>query len=113
MRKLVVLIALVLCPPALTGNIDKKLPNLANLTSYGCVVNGPVWQADHNDPRGQQRRVWILTVWAAHRDPLAKKAVKDWKLWYSARSKRAKALTDCDLWMSRVAKKVKASQSKR
>ena len=111
MRKLAILIALMLCPALSAGNIDKKLPNPVNLRNYGCVINGPVWRTDHNDPRGQQRRVWILTVWAAHQDPLAKKATRDWKLWYSDRRKRAKALTDCDHWMERVAKKVKASRA--
>ena len=111
MGKLVVLIALVLCPALSAGDIDKKLPDVVNLKRYGCVVNGPVWRTDHNDPQGRQRRVWILTVWAAHRDPLAKKAVKDWKLWYSDRNKRAKALTDCDKWMERVSRKVKVFRS--
>ena len=111
MGKLVVLIALVLCPALSAGNIDKKLPDLLHLARYGCVVRGPVWQTDHNDPRGEQRRVWTLTVWAAHRDPLAKKATKDWKLWYSSRSKRVKALTDCDKWMDRVAKKARVFRS--
>ena len=111
MRKLVILIALMLCPALSAGDINKKLPDPVNLRSYGCIINGPVWRTDHNDPSGRQRRVWILTVWAAHQDPLAKKAVKDWKLWYSSRSKRAKALMDCDKWMERVAKKMKASQA--
>ncbi len=107
MGKLAILIALVLCPALSAGNIDKKLPDPTNIVSYGCVVKGPVWRTDHNDPRGRQRRVWILTVWAAHQDPLAKKATRDWKLWYSDRRKRAKSLTDCDKWMERVSRKVK------
>ena len=111
MGKLVVLIALILCPALSAGNIDKKLPDFLNLVSYGCVVKGPVWRTNYNDPRGQQRRVWTLTVWASHQDPFAKKATKDWKLWYSDRSKRVKALTDCDKWMEKVARKRKASLS--
>ena len=104
MGKLVILIALALCPALSAGNIDKKLPDLANLTRYGCVVNGPVLRIDHSDPRGQQRKVWILTVWASHQGS----SNRDWKLWYSDRSKRAKALKDCDKWMERLTKKVKA-----
>ena len=111
MRKMLVLIALVLCPALSAGNIDKKLPDPVNLRRYGCVIKGPVWRTDYNDPAGKQKRVWVLMVWAAHQDPLAKKATKDWKLWYSDRSKRAKALTDCDKWMERVSRKVKAFRS--
>ena len=112
MSKLAVLIALALCPALSAGDIDKKFPDLTNLVRYGCVVNGPVWRTDYNDPRGQQRKVWTLTVWAAHQDPLAKKATtKDWKLWYSDRRKRAKALTDCDKWMEKLSRKVKAFRS--
>ena len=111
MSKLAVLIALALCPALSAGNIDKKFPDLTNLVRYGCVVNGPVWQSDHNDPRGRQRRVWTLTVWAAHQNPFDKKPTKDWKLWYSSRSKRAKALTDCDKWMEKLSRKRKASPS--
>ena len=109
MRKLVILIALVLCPALSAGNIDKKLPDLTNLSSYGCVVRGPIIKRNYNDPVGRARPVWVLTVWAEHRDPLAKKAVRDWKLWYSDRKKRAKALTDCDGWMEKVAKKLRVS----
>jgi len=112
MRKLFVLIALVLCPALSAGNINKKLPDFKNLARFGCVVNGPMWRTDYNDPQGRQRKVWVLTVWAAHRDPLTKKAVEDWKLWYSDRSKRAKSLTDCDKWMSKVSRKVKAFRSR-
>ena len=108
MGKLVILIALILCPALSAGNISKKLPDLLNLVRYGCVIEGPVWRTDHNDPQGRQRKVWTLTVWASHRGPFAKKATKDWKLWYSSRSKRAKALDDCDKWMERVSRKVKA-----
>ena len=108
MRKLVILIALMLCPALSAGNISKKLPDPVNLRSYGCVINGPVWSTNYNDPQGKQREVWILTVWAAHQDPLAKKATRDWKLWYSDRRKRAKSLTDCDKWMERVSRKAKA-----
>ena len=111
MRKLVILIALMLCPALSAGNIDKKLPDPVNLRSYGCVVNGPVWSTNYNDPQGKQRKVWILTVWAAHQDPLAKKATKDWKLWYSDRPKRSKALDDCDKWMDKVAKSARAFRS--
>ena len=109
MRKLVILIALSFCPALSAGNIDKKFPDLTNLVRYGCVVNGPVWQSDHNDPRGRQIKVWTLTVWAAHQNPFDKKPTKDWKLWYSSRSKRAKALTDCDKWMEKLSRKRKAS----
>jgi hypothetical protein len=112
MRKLLVLIALVLCPALSAGKIDKKLPDPTNLRRYGCVVNGPVWRTDYNDPQGRKRKVWVLTVWAAHQGPSDKKATKDWKLWYSDRTKRAKALTDCDKWMERVAKKIKASRAR-
>ncbi len=109
MRKLFVLIALVLCPALSAGNIDKKLPDFPNLVRYGCSIKGPVNQIDYNDPTGRGRPVWILTVWAAHQGPLEKKSTKDWKLWYSSREKRAKALTDCDKWMEKVSRKVKAS----
>ena len=109
MGKLVILIALVLCPALSAGNIDKKLPGLVNLVSYGCTVKGPIVKRNYNDPAGRVRVVWVLTIWAEHRDPLARKAVRDWKLWYSDRSKRAKALTDCDKWMERVSRRVKAS----
>lgn len=112
MGKLVVLIALVLCPAFQAGNIDKKLPDLANLVRYGCVINGPILKRNYNDPAGRERRVWKLTVWAEHQSPFDKKPIRDWTLWYSDRHKRAKALTDCDKWMERVSRKVKVFRSR-
>ncbi|KKL24930.1 hypothetical protein LCGC14_2410370 [marine sediment metagenome] len=103
MGKLVVLIALVLCPALSAGDINKKLPDLALTVSTGCHVSRVL------DTR-TKKEAWQVVVWARHAgsDPEAK---EDWKLWYSTRTKRMKALKDCDKWLERVAKKIKASRS--
>ena len=101
MRKLVILIALILCLPTSSGNIDKKLPDLERTVLTGCEVKQVL------DARTKES-VWQLIVWA-HYSSLAPEK-KDWKLWYSTRTKRMKALKDCDLWLKQVAKKVKASR---
>ncbi len=101
MGKLVILIALVLCPALLAGNIDHKLPDLERTVSTGCQVSRVL------DVR-TQREAWQVIVWAHYSTPAPKK--KDWKLWYSTRTKRMKALKDCDKWLKRVAKKIKAAR---
>ena len=111
MGKLVVLVALMLCLPISAGNISKKLPDFTNLTRHGCVIEGPILKTDHNDPAGTMRTVWVVTVWAEHKGPFSKKSIKDWKLWYSDRTKRMKAFADCDRWLEKVSKQVKALRS--
>jgi hypothetical protein len=48
-------------------------------------------------------------LWAEHKSLFAAKPKKDWKLHYSYRKKRIKALKDCDKFLDRVV----AAQSKR
>ena len=83
-------------------NLDKKLPALDGLTTYGCSVRGPIRLLDHNDASGREREAWKVTFWAAHKSVFAKKSRKDWKLLYSFRKKRIKGLTDCDKFLDRV-----------
>ncbi len=97
---------------ASAGGLDEKLPTLDGFVRYGCAVKGPVTQVKHNDPSGRSEDVWILTVWVEHRDPRTGKVVRDWKLWYSTRSKRMKALTDCDKFMERVKKATREQPSR-
>lgn len=84
--------------------LDKKLPSLDGLASYGCVVKGPILTVDHADPAGRPRQVWSVNFWAEHQIPLASKPRRDWKLLYSFRKKRSRSLTDCDKFLERVRK---------
>ncbi len=89
---------------ASAGGLDDKLPALDDLVRYGCLVQGPIQQLDHDDPSGRTRPVWSVTFWAEHISAFGKKARKDWKLLYSFRKKRSKGLTDCDGFLARVSK---------
>ena len=102
MGKLVVLIALVLCPALSAGDIDKKLPDLARTISTGCDIKQVF------DTR-TQGAVWKVTVWARYAGSDLKK--KDWKLWYCSRKKRMKAFSDCDHWLKVVAKRIRTVRS--
>ncbi len=97
-------LALMLCFASIAKgeNLDKELPALDGLTTYGCYVNGPIRLLDPNDAAGRERDVWKATFWAAHKSVFDKKPRKDWKLLYSFRKKRIKALTDCDKFLDRV-----------
>ena len=98
MRKLVVLIALALCPSLPAGDIDKKLPDLARTVSTGCHISRVL------DSR-TKKEAWKVVVWARYAGSRKK---EDWKLWYCIRKKRMKAMGDCDHWLKMVAKKIKA-----
>ena len=89
---------------ASAGGLDDKLPALDGLVRYGCLVQGPIQQLDHDDPSGRTRPVWSVTFWAEHLSAFGKKARKDWKLLYSFRKKRSKGLADCDGFLARVSK---------
>ena len=103
MGKLVILIALVLCPALSADNIDKKLPDLKRTISTGCYISQIL------DVRTKQK-MWQVVVWARYAGTDSK-AKEDWKLWYSTRTKRMKVMGDCDKWLKMVAKKIKASRS--
>ena len=98
MGKLVILIALVLCPALSAGNIDHKLPDLTRTITTGCTIKQVF------DTR-IQKSAWMVTVWARYVGSDSKK--KDWKLWYCTRKKRMKAMGDCDHWLKVVAKAIK------
>ena len=101
MRKLVVLIALILCPALSAGDIDKKLPNLALTITTGCDIKRVLDDLT-------KKEAWKVTVWARY---AGSKEKEDWRLWYCTRKKRMKAMSDCDKWLKMVAKKIKAVRS--
>lgn len=103
MRKLVVLVALFLCPALSAGNIDKKLPDLSRTVATGCYIT-------HIQDVRTQKPVWELIVWARYAG--SPKGKEDWRLWYSNRNKRTKAFKDCDYWLRIVVKKIRAVRSK-
>ena len=104
MKNYSVLLLSFLSIRALAANLDDKLPALEGLVRRGCSIYGPIVQVDHGDPAGRERTVWSVMFWAEHQDSLGAKPKRDWKLLYSYRNKRSKALQDCDRFLERVEK---------
>ncbi len=102
MQRVVMILVIVLAIPCFGGNLDKKLPALEGLVRYGCLVKGPIWQMDHNDPGGRNIKVWRVSFSAEHENIISGKVKKDWKLFYAYRKSRKKGLLDCDKFMERV-----------
>lgn len=102
MQRVVVILAVVLAIPCFGGDLDKKLPSLEDLIRHGCIVSGPVQMSNYNDPLLRLHTVWTVNFWAEH--GTFKESKRDWKLFYSFRKSRKKALADCDKFMTRVEK---------
>lgn len=95
-------LALLFAAVAKGEGLEKKLPGMERLTTYGCVVNGPMLQHDFNNELGRVQEVWRVELWAAHKGLFDKKASKDWSILFAYRKKRKKALADCDEYLDRV-----------
>jgi hypothetical protein len=98
------ILTVVLAIPCFGGNLDKKFPSLEGLVKWGCAVNGPIWQMDHNHPSGRNTKVWTVDFHASHKDILSGETKKDWKLFYGYRKSRKKGLDDCEKFMQRMEK---------
>ena len=95
-----------LCSVAQTKHpLDKKLPPLDGLHSYGCTLQGPLVQTDFNDPTGKERYVFSVVFWAKHKLAGEKKLTKNWKLLYAYRNKRIKGMDEVNLvpgWLGSI-----------
>ncbi len=92
--------------PSLNGKnaLEKKLPSLDGLTSYGCEIKGPIARLDYSKPGNQKALVWRITFWAEHKSPHETTAQRDWQVLYAYRKNRRKGFDDCDSFLTRVRK---------